>query len=135
MFGDIRLLKIVTMRTAPHMREINGYSRNACSPFLFLSRAECRTAGPILTLDGSFDADFAYEDRLLYGKKKEMMRRYPICQKNCFELSHKSMNDLVGIKTPEIQFLFEQGSTNVSWIVKFASPIVVQYLPTQASDQ
>lgn len=29
--------------------------------FLFLSRAIDRTAGPILTLDGSFEADFANE--------------------------------------------------------------------------
>lgn len=50
-----------------------------------------------------------------------------------------NMYDLISIKTPEIQFLFEQRTTNVSRIVKFASSIVVQYLPTQtvkqASDQ
>jgi hypothetical protein len=44
--------------TAPLIREIYSYARNAYLPsFPFLSRTAGRTAGPISTLEGSFDAD------------------------------------------------------------------------------
>lgn len=41
------------------MGEIYSFPRNPCLPILLLSRATERMAGPILTRDGSLDADFA----------------------------------------------------------------------------
>jgi hypothetical protein len=59
---ETRIIKIGSVHgDCSHMHAIYSHPRNACLPFLFLSRAKGRTAGPIWTLDGSFDADFAKE--------------------------------------------------------------------------
>lgn len=39
---------------------------------------------------------------------------------------------LIGIKSPEFEFLFEQGPTNVGRIMKFTSSVIVEYLGKDA---
>ena len=39
---------------------------------------------------------------------------------------------LVRIETPELEFFFKKRSTNVRWVVQFASAIVVEYLGEDA---
>ena len=39
---------------------------------------------------------------------------------------------MVRIETPELEFFFKKRSTNVRWVVQFASAIVVEYLGEDA---
>jgi hypothetical protein len=56
-----KILPIGFVETASQMRVMYNFPKNARLHFFLFLRATDRTAGPILTLDGSFDADFAKE--------------------------------------------------------------------------